>query len=426
MKYYIGQVRELVLSQTTKNTSVVFLGNVVSSITAIVFTILAARFLGPEGWGIVAAVGNLIPILVALSDFGLGASMFQYTSGKWGTKEEGKARKAYQTSLSLRLLTASAISFILVVFSSFLSKIAFGFDEPMLAIIVSIGFLGFTLLDFQIFSLEAKQSWRVAAVFISLTNIFRVGLVLLLAWLGLLNLPTVLLVFSGSSFFAFLLSLFFISSMPILHKGWEEFVKNFASFSAWMGGNKIISVLASRLDILLVIQIAGAHEAGIYGAANRLALGVPLILGSFATVLASRFASLENKSQLLSFFKKSIFLSFVIAAGIVLGIIVTPLVISLLGADYARSTGVLQGLFLAMIPFALATPAVNILIYHFKKPSVITYLSIVQLLLIVLVSYYFLPTTIGIFAPVLALGISNVLSLVVTYIFAFKYLSQNV
>lgn len=420
----LTQICSLVVSKTTKGTLMIFSGNALSSVLGIIFTILAARLLGPAGWGVVAGVGNLIPIIVAFADLGLGATVFQYTAGKWGTKEEDKARRVYGTALAIRIVTTAVVSIFLVLFASWFAKSIFGSQDQVLIFLTALGFLGVALLDFQIFSIEARQNWRLAAIFISLTNVFRVGFLLFLIWVGQANILSVLVSFSGSALLVFLLSTVFLFNAPKLHPGWQEFIKKFSSFSLWMGGNKIVSVLGSRVDILIIIQLLGAYEAGIYGAANRLAMGVPLILGSFATVLAARFASLKDKSEVISFFKKSFGLSLVIVIGLITGIIVTPLIITLFGPEYVRSKEVLQWLFVAMIPFALSVPSVNLLIYHFKKPRIITLLSILQLLITVFFIYLYIPI-LGIFAAVWGLGLSNVLTLVVTYYLSFRYLSQK-
>lgn len=414
----------LIASKTAKGMMTILSGNFLSSAFGILFTILAARFLGPAGWGLVAGVGNLVPIIVALADLGLGAAVFQYTAGKWGTKEEDKARRVYGTALAIRVVTVTTVSIFIILFSSWLAKSLFNSQDPALIFLTALGFLGVALLDFQIFSIEARQKWALAAVFISLTNVLRVGFLLFLIWAGQANIFSVLVSFSGSSLIAFLASTLFLFNVPRLHAGWQEFLKKSSSFSAWMGGNKIVSVLASRIDILILIQLVGAHEAGIYGAANRLAMGVPLVLGSFATVLAARFASLKDKSEVINFFKKSFGLSLVIVIGLIAGIIVAPLIITLFGPEYVRSREVLQWLFVAMIPFALSVPSVNLLIYHFKKPRIITLLSILQLLMTVFFIYLYIPI-LGIFAAAWALGLSNILTLFVTYYLSFKYLSQK-
>ena len=191
-----------------------------------------------------------------------------------------------------------------------------------------------------------------------------------------------------------------------------------------MSLNKIVSTTATRLDVLLVLQVLGAYKAGIYGLSSTLAVGVPLIIGSFATVLASKFSSITNKKILVKFFYKSIGLSVVFSSFLIIGVIVAPFVMRFFGEKYIDSIPILQWLLIGFIPFALSTPAVNILIYHFKKPHIISYLSIFQLLIIISINYYFLPIF-GIYAPVLALSLANLLTFVITYIYSFKYLSEK-
>ena len=192
-----------------------------------------------------------------------------------------------------------------------------------------------------------------------------------------------------------------------------------------MGVNRIASSLASRMDVLLLIQITGSYEAGIYGAANRLAIGVPLILGSFATVLAPRFASISNKDELLIFLRRSMGISALITFGLIFGVLVAPFVIFLFGPAYSDSSAVLQLLFISFIPSAISVPAVNFVIYSLKKPQIITAVSFLQLPIIVLVNVLFIPK-IGPFAPAVALGLANLLMMISVFFITWKELRNKI
>lgn len=421
----IDGVRRLIFSATIKDGSIVIAGNLTSSVLGIVFTILVARFLGPSDWGLVAAVGNLITILAALGDIGLGSAFFQIASGRW-SEELHKERiyKAYKDLFTLRLIIGILVFLILLSFSNLLSQLIFKSNNYFLVLSAALGFLFVLLLDFQVFSIEAKKDWKAAAILISLSNVFRIGLLLIFYLLGSLSLESILLIFSGSTLLVFLISLLWIhtgvSSNIEITKTYKEVFK----FSSWMGLNKIVSAVSPRLDVLLIIQLAGTYQAGIYGAASRLAVGIPIIIGSLATIIASRFASISDGEELKKYFNKSIGLSFVISLFVVLGIFVVPFVISLFGEQYKQSNLVLQGLLVAYIPFVLSMPAVNILIYHFKKPQIVTILSFFQLPIVLSVNYFLIPK-IGIFAPVIVLGIINLLTMIVTYFYALKAMSKK-
>lgn len=411
---------DFIFSRTVKGTSWLLFGNVISALFGIIFVIFAARFLGPEGWGLVAAVTGLIPILISLTDLGVNASFFQYAAGRWTTNKED-AQKAYRTALAIRLLTLGVTFFFLIVLAKQISELAFGSKDFQLAIFAAIGLVGVSLSDFQVFAIQSKQSWKLASAFISAVNIIRVVCIFFL-WQGnLITVQSVLISYVGSSFILFFISLFWLSGIPKLEGGWRDLTKSFASFSAWMAGNKIVSTISSRVDVLILIQLAGSFETGIYAAANRLAMGVPLVAGSFATVLAARFAAFNEIDQVRSFFKKSVALSSIFAGGIVAGIFLSPFIISFFGEEYQRSVQVLQWLLVAIIPLALSTPAVVVLIYYFKKPEIVTYMAVVQLVIVIFVNYVFIPS-LGIWAPVWAVGISQFLTTTITYFYALKYL----
>ncbi|MBI4033297.1 MAG: oligosaccharide flippase family protein [Candidatus Blackburnbacteria bacterium] len=420
---FFFQVKELIVSKTAKDSATIFIGNVLSSVLGIVFTILAARFLGPENWGLVAAVGSLIIILVAVGDFGLGAGIFRFASGLWNTGKISQAERIYRTVFSMRLVTAIVIAVLLILLAPWISQTFLRSSDSTLVFLAAVGVFGTLLLDFQIVSMQARQSWKIAAIFLALTNLLRVLLTLFLVSIDAVNLYSILTVFSGSLLIIWAISYFWRPSLPQLGEGWRKTIREVAPFSGWMAGNKIVSSINSRVDVLLLVTLTGAYDAGIYAAANRLVLGVPLILGSFATVLAPRFASIDGRQELLDFFKKAIGLSVLIAILLAIGVLIAPLVISLFGESYRDSGSVLQWLLIGFIPFVLSTPSVNVLIYHFQKPQVITLLSLFQLPLILVLNFYGIPRF-GVFGPVITLGIVNLLTFFVTAFFAWQYLRR--
>lgn len=421
MKNLINKGSALLFSPTAKNTGIIFVGNAISSVLGILFAVTAAYYLAPESWGIVAGVRNLIIILIAAADLGLGAALFQYASGKW-KDEPKKAEAAYKNIFTVRIISCLLFCLILFAFSGIVSQISFGFIDHTLVYLAILGFAGVLLLDFQVFAVESKQNWLNASFLIALTNIFRVGILLWLVWAVKVNQFNVLFAFSISGVLAFLVGLISLPIAPSFSINLRQIFAQFGSFSLWMSGNKIISTLAVRIDVLLVLQMLGAYKAGVYGIASTLAVGVPLIIGSFATILASKFASITDKKSLQDFFYKSIGLSAVISSFLLFGVLASPFVIGFFGEKYIQAGPILQWLFVGMIPFALSVPSVNILIYHFKKPQIIAYLSVLQLLIILTVNYYFIPS-LEIYAPVWALGLSNLMTMVITYIYALKYLS---
>ncbi len=422
MQNILPSLHSIVTSRLTRDTSMVLFGNFISSILAVVFTIFAARFLGPENWGIIAAVGSLITILVAVCDLGLSSALFRFVSKKWAQGEKNEALAVIKTIWTLRLITVSVFASVLIIFSEKLSPILLKVSDPSFMIFVALGLIGALFVDFQIAESEARQEWRKAAVFISLTNVLRiVGLFLI--GLSNLNLVNVTFVFTSSSVLAYMVSLLWQHTPTGFGQNWQKIIREIIPFSGFMGVNKIVSSFNSRVDVLILIQLAGAYEAGIYGAANRLAIGVPLILASFATVLAPKFASLDSR-EMPNFFKRSLVLSLLITCGLILGIFIAPLVVSLFGPAYEQSTQVLQLLFLSFVPASISVPAVNYVIYGLKKPQVITYLSLVQLPSIVILNFWLIPR-LGVVAPAAVLTAANTMTAIVCFSVSWWHLRRK-
>lgn len=414
-------LRNLVFSRITRDTSVVLFGNALSSTLAVMFTILAARSLGPEGWGIVAAVGSLLTILVAFADLGIGAGLFRFVSKRLSEGEIREARQIIQVSFSIRVISALSFAFILVLLSKPISQLILSSNDPRLVIFAALGMVGSLLIDFHIALTEAKRKWKKAAFFIALTNFLRVILSIYVIANNQVNFGSILAIFCASPLVAALL----VYSIERIGFGFSDNLgkvfREIGLFSGIMGANRMVSSINSRIDVLLLVNILGAYETGIYAAANRLAIGVPIILGSFATVLAPRFSSASNKEDSLRFFKRAIGLSTVISIALFFGVIISPYIMYFFGPEYERSSLVLQFLLASFIPAALSVPAVNLVIYGIKKPQIITLLSAVQLPIIIFVNMYFIPK-VGVLAPVVALFIVNLTTMIVSFSVSIKYL----
>lgn len=390
------QIKKLIASQTSKDTAVLFAGNVASSVLAIVFTVISARILGPGSWGVVASLIAFMAIINAIGDFGLGASLFKFG-------------ESVSQIFTLRLLTAIVIFVLVLLFGN------------RLALVSGLGIASYLLFDFLVFFEQSEKKFKRASVFIVSSNLLRIVLVLGLYFANAISVVTILIAYALSPLLVFLVLYFQNKNKLKLSLDFKR-LKSALRFSGWMGVNRIVGVMQGRVDTLLVVGLLGTYEAGIFAAAKQLALGVPLLIGSFATVLAPRFGSMQD-TKLKKYFSKTIYLSLGLVAGLVFGIIISPYIVMLFGSEYQSATRVLRGLLISYLPFVLAAPAINLLIYGFGKPNFIFILSLLQLIIFLGINYFYLPI-LGVFAPVLALGIINVLQLIYSYSLVFYYLRR--
>ena len=418
MNDFFLRVKNLVLSKTAKDTSVVFIGNAISFFFGIIFTILAARQIDPADWGIFSGIVGFVGILVAVGELGLTSGLFKFVSNLWEKGDRQSAEIALSTIFTMRLISASLLAFIVMIFSGQIVRGVFKLEDVAFAWVAAGGILLFLLNDFQITILQSKGRWGYASVFSFLNNLFRLVLIIILPMFFGLSLFALSAIFFISPLATFLTSLIYERPRISIGADFRKLIKKISIFSFWMGTNRTAGAVSSRVDALLLLQLATPTQAGIVGIARQLANAVLILIASFATVVAPRFATYKGKN-LRSYFKKTFLLSAVIAFAILVGILFVDPVISLLGPKYIASSAVFKGLLLTLIPFVLFTPSTNALIYSFNKPQIVAILSAVQLPLIVAGNIYAIPRW-GIFGPVFVLAVWNLSTLLVSYYFAFR------
>ena len=144
------QVKDLILSRTAKNTSIVFVGNAAHLFFSIIFTIIAARQIDPADWGIFSAVVGTVGILLALGELGLTSGVFKFVSNLWERGSKEKAQKVLSTIFTIRLFSAATVSILVIIFSEFIAKNVFKIGMVELSWIAAGGLFLFLFNDFQI------------------------------------------------------------------------------------------------------------------------------------------------------------------------------------------------------------------------------------------------------------------------------------
>lgn len=423
MNRYIHHLFQFVVPRTLAQTGTLFIGNGIASLLAVVFTLVVARGLEPEKWGIVVTVISVVIIGEALGDLGLGASLYKFFSKNLSDGNAKKAREIWSVAFLLRCSSIGLGFFILWGSSSFLSPLLFATDDSFLLSIAALGIFSYLLFDFQISSMQARGKWAASAFFIGLVNLFRLGSVFSLLFTHSLTVESVLYSYSLAPLVTLLFTFYIQPIYMVRVSQWAKIAREILSFSSWLGLNRAASAVGARIDVVLLFELLGRHEAGIYGAAKQLAVGVPILIGSLASVLAPKFSS-THRENILTYFKKTVLLAFGLSLGLVLGIAIAPFVTMFFGPKYQESLPILQWLFVGYIPFIMATPAVNLLIYAFHKPKIIGILSLAQVPLILFLTSYLIPLY-GVWGAVIIHILWNSSTLIVAYVFVGYYLLRT-
>lgn len=421
MQSYIGYLKRLFFSATAKDTFVLFVGNVGSAFWGFLFTLIVARKFSVADFGIFSAALNLVAILSSLSDVGISTGSVNFIAQHLARGEEKKADEYIKASLVIRLLLVFCLSIIVILLAPIVAPKLLATHDPTIAIWVAILPIFWFPDMFFPFILQAKKRFLHSTLYDNSFYIARLLFAFVFYLAGGLTMPFAFWAF-GAGFLANVILTFvflktdFIKASPVKME-----YKNLLKFSGWIAVNRIISSISGNLDIQMLAALSGALVTGFYSIPSKLATFIIVLAGSFSSVLAPRLAGFGDRKKEKEYIIKSTLAILPITLGIVFWIIIArPFITILFGYKYSPSVPVFQALVASQIPFLFTVPAVSAIIYSMKKTIYIGTLSFVQIALIFLLNWYFIPKY-GPFGPTITFGITNSLLAIYVWILVFRY-----
>jgi O-antigen/teichoic acid export membrane protein len=421
MKKYYDKFRSLAFSATAKDTFVLFSGNVLSAFWSFLFTLFVARAFSVYDFGIFSAAINLVTILASLADIGISNGSVNFVSGHIARGEHEKANEYIKASFIIRLVIVLAISAVVAIFAPFVSKTLLATRDPMIAIWSAVIPI-FVFPDaFFPYILQAKKKFLHSTVIDNVFYLVRFLFVFAFFLIGGLTMSKAFLAFGAGFLVEGILILIYVKTDFLHSKPQKDEYKNLLKFSGWIGVNRIISSVSGKLDVQMLIIMAGAVSTGLYSIPSKLAGFIAVLSGSFSSVLAPRLASFGNRASEKSYIIKSVLALLPITAGIIIWIIFAkPFVLLLFGTKYLASVPVFQMFAAAEIPFLFTAPSVSAIIYSMKKTVYIGAFSFFQLATIFLMDLFLIPKY-GAFGPVITLAATNIILAIYTWYFVIKH-----
>lgn len=401
------KIKKLIMSQTIRDTMVSFVGLGFTAVVGFVYTIILARILGPEQFGVFSAVSALIAIIYSLGDLGIAASLINYIP-----KLRDKKAILVSTSFWFEVFIAILIMLIFSGFAIFYEKIVPGSlpSQILIAGILAVNYFFIGYLQ-GIFTADRRF------VEYSLSQIIDAGLKIIIIFFLLnssrLSIESAIL----ANVISTLISLIYCFSKEKKYIN-QRFDRNIFNqifhFAKWIAVTRIFSVFISRIDVILLNLLSGSFEAGIFSAANRITFLFALLVSSLGSVINPRFSGFDDKKKTLIYIKKLFGLIALIAVFMLAAsLFAKPIINIVFGDKYTSAIPVFQALTVAMIPFIFSLATTPAIIYTFNQPRFVARLTVVQVILMVIFEIILIPRF-GSFAPPIVLGITNTFVLLVT------------
>lgn len=424
MKAIIKSSIGLARSSTAKDTSVLFLGNVLTAFLGFLLLLVLARAITVEEMGVFSAFTNLMFILGALSDPGISSGIVKFVAETRARKEYVEEKQYISAAFKVQLLIFAVVATFITVFSKTVATSLLATSETALVYILAIGVFAQIIWLFASSILKARRKFLSATIADSIVAALRLTIVLILSAMLILGLITAVsayvfaTIIGGIAGFIILKNTFI--NIPVERRHYTSLLQ----FSGWLGVNKISSVVAGKIDIQMIALLAGAVSTGIYSIPSRLVFFVTILVASLSSVIAPRLPAFDNKKREKAYLFKVLLFSLLIIAGLLVWyVIATPFILVLFGEKYIDSVPIFRLLIISIIPFVLTTPSVNAIIYSIKKPKFIGYFSIFQLIAVILLNIIFIPRF-GAIGATYTLIITNTLLAIYTWAIVIRHYSK--
>ena len=286
-----------------KGAGIIFASTIISVVLKYAFELYLARSLGPDLFGIFFLGFTIFKVLERISIFGIQNGAIRYVSIYNGVGDKKRLKGTILASLAVVAVTSSITIVITVPFAGIISSRIFN-DIRLTPVLIIFSFILIfnAATEIMVDSTQGLQIMRYKAI---TRMLFEPGLRILLA---------VTFVIAGWSLlgaaFAFALSIIAgtVLSFYFLKKIFPDFadrtktsrieVRELINFSWPLAFVGFFNIIIFQVNTLMLGYFWSSNEVGIFGATQRTAMVIQVILTSFNTIFSPLIADLYNRRQL--------------------------------------------------------------------------------------------------------------------------------
>ncbi len=405
-----------------KNSIFQFSTTLVAKAGSLIFTIIIARLLMPELFGLYSLALSTIILFASFSDLGVSQALIRYASKLLGKNKKKKA-KAYALYLGkIKFILILATSLILLISAKFVSENYY--HKPIFLALIAgsiyilfSGFLGF--INSLFFSVNKFKYPFFKEILFQILRLIIVPLSILLLIKSSSN-ASILFVIILSLSFAYLIALIF---MLILMKKKIGFLKEKPStlskkekrqllaFTLPLSAMALSGIFFGYIDMIMLGRYVASEFIGYYRAAFSL-IGALIPLIGFSGALFPVFSRLKGK-RLERGMKKSIKVVLLISFILFLGtLLFSSIIIKIIfGANYSQSINILRLLSVLLLVIPLSA-LYNSYLISCGKTKLIAGLLIFSTIINIILNYVFIiyGLRFGMMQAVLGAAIATIIS----------------
>jgi stage V sporulation protein B len=440
---------ETVASQSLSSSAILTLTNLVANVILGLSSLLVARLLGPQNYGIYTLALSLPFFIQILIGMGVTNAITRFSSYHLAKVDLQTARRMTRNGISFLLISGLAFTIITLVLSPYFSTILLHRSDITIYVEVS-----------SLFVITQTMFSCVSLAFIGWGSSSQVALWTILQAL-LKLLISVGLVLGGfgtlGALYGYLLSLFIAGILGMLslyvlkfrnHKLSVQRSRELSPSTSYLQaftsdvremmrygvpsffGSVILSISQQPVLVVIISAIASNALIGYYGAASVVSIGVAMVLGSFTTALFPAFSKLDGMAyDTRTAFRYAVrYVSYAVMPALFFLIASSSLVIDILfGKAYSQSSHFLVLLTVSYLPLAFGQAVLPAYFMGMGKTRLMMYMNLAETLatlIPVFVLIFWLK--LGIDGLLYAIIISNIAPTALGLYSAKKYLGADV
>jgi O-antigen/teichoic acid export membrane protein len=380
-------LKNILFSQTSKDSLYLLIGTIISVAINFVLVVILTNNLGPAQFGLFITALVFSQLVIDMFELGVNSATINYVSSTTGLEKN----KYILTSLLLKVVIAALVSLGVLFLSSSISSIFFKNIAMIPFVQISaIGIFLMIIVNWAQSFFQAEKKFIFSSIVNASPNVSRLLLFLLFILGGSFTVISVYLGYQLVLIISVII-IFLLSGANFIKSKIEyRNFKNILTFGLPIGLGFLVSALYSRLDQLMLFNLAGEYQAGIYGLASKLSTTFVFIVVAFTSAYIPRLTTLED-SKFKTYFSKVLLVSFILGLLALLSIIFTPLIIYIFGSEYQMSIQPLIILMVGIFFFTLSSPFISVLVYKFKMTKISLILAVLSLIILFLLLNLLVP-----------------------------------
>lgn len=374
----LKDLRLLLFSGTSKDTSVLFLGTVFSTILNLLIVLILTRNLSTSDFGLFITALVFMQLVGDMFELGVNSATLGFLPKLFGPE-----RLSYLGQvIILKSLISVVVGVLVFLLAPFISINILNSEQILpLVRISSFGILFLMVITWYQTFAQVERKFFLSSLINLSPNVLRFLTLAIVLLLGFFNLGNAFYFYNLVLLIVVLFIGYRLRSVIFKLKVDRVIQSKILKFSLPIGLGFAAAAIYTRLDQLMIIRLVGEDEAALYGLASRLATVFVFAVASLTSAMVPRVVGMAEK-DFKSYFKKIILVDVFLVLLAIVVMIFAPLIPLIFGDSYKNSMVPFQIMMIGMIFFTLSAPFSSIIVYRFKKTVFSFYLSLGSLVLV--------------------------------------------